>query len=381
MYPTASLAENGARLTPRVVIVDDSPVGTEALAAHMEIEGFNAETYNDSLEALDALRANPPDIVLMDVMMPGMNGLALLKALRAHPSTAEVPVIMLTALDESDDIVRGLDLGANDYVTKPPQLEVLAARVRTQLHLKRLQDQRQRDIAELRRLSNIKDKFLQIAAHDLRTPVHNITLGLDLLSRYYERSNCEIPEFQNITRTMTNALGIMRSIVNDFLDLQAIRSGSVELDAQPLNLNTLVQNVLEQYTAYARQKDVEIRASFDPDLPDSTGDPNRLTQVIANLVSNAVKFSPRGSVIGVRTRVVNRRQLLEVADSGPGIPEDEMPLLFQEFARLSPQPTGGEKSSGVGLSIAKQLVELHGGKIGARSKPGHGSLFWVELPV
>jgi signal transduction histidine kinase len=106
-----------------------------------------------------------------------------------------------------------------------------------------------------------------------------------------------------------------------------------------------------------------------------------LTQVIANLVSNAVKFSPRGSVIGVRTRVVNRRQLLEVADSGPGIPEDEMPLLFQEFARLSPQPTGGEKSSGVGLSIAKQLVELHGGKIGARSKPGHGSLFWVELPV
>lgn len=381
MYPTASLVENGARLTPRVVIVDDSPVGTEALAAHMEIEGFQAETYNDSLEALDALRANPPDIVLMDVMMPGMNGLALLKALRAHPSTAEVPVIMLTALDESDDIVRGLDLGANDYVTKPPQLEVLAARVRTQLHLKRLQDQRQRDIAELRRLSNIKDKFLQIAAHDLRTPVHNITLGLDLLTRYYERSNCEIQEFESITRTMTNALGIMRSIVNDFLDLQAIRSGSVDLDIQPVNLNTLVQNVLEQYAAYARQKDVEIRASFDPELPGSNGDPNRLTQVIANLVSNAVKFSPRGSVIGVRTRVVNRRQLLEVADSGPGIPEDEMPLLFQEFARLSPQPTGGEKSSGVGLSIAQQLVELHGGKIGARSKPGHGSLFWVELPI
>src|SRR5690606_23472106 len=148
----------------------------------MEIEGFHAETYNDSLEALDALRANPPDIVLMDVMMPGMNGLALLKALRAHPSTAGVPVIMLTALDETDDIVRGLDLGANDYVTKPPQLEVLAARVRTQLHLKRLQDQRERDILELRRLSDIKDRFLQIAAHDLRTPVHNITLAVDLLN-------------------------------------------------------------------------------------------------------------------------------------------------------------------------------------------------------
>ncbi|HPV06567.1 MAG TPA: ATP-binding protein, partial [Aggregatilineales bacterium] len=117
------------------------------------------------------------------------------------------------------------------------------------------------------------------------------------------------------------------------------------------------------------------------DLPPSLGDPDRLAQVIANLVSNAIKFSPPGSVVGIRTRQVMRRQLLEVADSGPGIPQEEMPLLFQEFARLSPQPTGGEKSSGVGLSIAKHLVELHGGKIGARSKVGHGSLFWVELPI
>ena len=382
MYPAAHPSDNNsAHPTPRIVIVDDSAASTDALATHMSLEGFHADTFNDPLEALEALRDDPPDLVLMDVMMPGMNGLAVLKALRAQPATAQVPVILLTALDDTDDIVRGLDLGANDYVTKPPQLELLAARVRTQLNLKRLQDQRERDIAELRRLNAIKDKFLQIAAHDLRTPVHNITLGLDLLTRHYQKSDCKIAEFDTITRSMNNALGIMRSIVNDFLDLQAIRSGSIELEPQPMRLNALVESVLEQYAPHAQQKRIELRLGLDPDLPESIGDPNRLTQVIANLVSNAIKFSPPGTVIGVRTRQVNRRQLLEVADSGPGIPQEEMPLLFQEFARLSPQPTGGEKSSGVGLSIARHLVELHGGTIGARSKLGHGSLFWVELPV
>src|SRR5690606_27493739 len=144
-------------------------------------------------------------------------------------------------------IVRGLDLGANDYVTKPPQLEVLAARVRTQLHLKRLQDQRERDILELRRLSDIKDRFLQIAAHDLRTPVHNITLAGDLLNRHAQRTNCEIPQFDSITRTMQNSLNVTRSIVNAFLDMQATRSGSIWLALQPVRLNDRVQSVLEQY--------------------------------------------------------------------------------------------------------------------------------------
>ncbi|HPV07406.1 MAG TPA: response regulator, partial [Aggregatilineales bacterium] len=245
----------------RIVVVDDSPFSTDALVTHMQLEGFDAVAYNDPLEALEALRADPPDLVLLDVMMPGMNGLEVLKTLRAQPSTAGVPVIMLTALDETDDIVRGLDLGANDYVTKPPQLEVLAARVRTQLHLKRLQDQRERDILELRRLSDIKDRFLQIAAHDLRTPVHNITLAVDLLNRHYQRTNCEIPQFDSIMRTMQNSLNVMRSIVNDFLDMQAIRSGSIELALQPVRLNDLVQSVLEQYEQYGRQKNIDLRVS------------------------------------------------------------------------------------------------------------------------
>lgn len=368
-------------LVPRIVIVDDSADSTSILAQQMELEGFEAITYTDPFEGLQALRAQPPDLVLLDVMMPGMNGIALLKALRAQPSTADVPVIMLTALDETDDIVRGLDLGANDYVTKPPQFEVLAARVRTQLKIKRLQDQRKEDIIELRQLGNLKDKFLQIAAHDLRGPLHNFALGVQVLEQRHADVGAPIEEFDIVVNTMEGAISLMRSIINDFLDLQTIRSGRIELDLQPIVLNDIIRSLVTQYQETAADKDIAIRTDLDPSLVETMADPDRVTQVVANLISNAIKFTPRGGRVGIRTRQENRRQLAEVVDTGVGIPQDEMHLLFQEFARLSPEPTSDEKSSGVGLSIAKHLVELHGGRIGARSRLGQGSLFWFELPV
>jgi two-component system sensor histidine kinase/response regulator len=367
--------------TATIVIVDDSADSTSILVQQLELEGFTAIAYNDPFEGLQALRAQPPDLVLMDVMMPGMNGIALLKALRTQPSTVDVPVIMLTALDETDDIVRGLDLGANDYVTKPPQFEVLAARVRTQLKIKRLQDQRKEDIVKLRQLSSLKDKFLRIAAHDLRGPLHNFAMGLQVLEHRHVDVGSPIEEFDIVADTMQGAISLMRSIINDFLDLQAIRSGRIELDLQPVVLNDIIRSLVTQYEETAAEKNIAIRIDLDPTLAETMADPDRLTQVIANLISNAIKFTPRGGRVGIRTRQANRRQLTEVVDTGVGIPEPEMELLFQEFARLSPEPTGGEKSSGVGLSIAKHLVELHGGRIGAKSKQGQGSLFWFEIPV
>lgn len=379
--PSSGLTAPDETAPARIFVVDDSQASTDVLVRHMKLEGWEARAFNDPLEALEAIRTDPPDLMLLDVMMPGMNGLAVLKALRAQPATAEMPVIMLTALDEADDVVRGLDLGANDYLTKPPQFEVLAARVRTQLKIKRLQDQRERDIAELRELSGIKDKFLRIAAHDLRNPLNNITMGIELLSNSLKEAGQPVSNVDTIIDAMRSAASVMRSIVNDFLDLQAIRSGKVEMDWQPVALGQLIESVAAQYEAHAKEKSVAMRINLDDALPETMADPDRLTQVLSNLISNAIKFSPRGGLVGVRARQVNRRLLVEVVDNGEGIPEEEIPLLFQEFARLSPRPTAGEQSSGVGLAIARQLVELHGGKIGVKSKVGQGSLFWFELPV
>ncbi len=368
-------------LPARVVVVDDSDLTSDVLVRHMRLEGHDAIAYLDPVEGLKAIKADPPDVVLLDVMMPGINGMQVLEELRSFPATAELPVIMLTALSETQDIVRGLELGANDYLVKPPQYEVLAARVRTQISLKRLQDQRRRDLAELRELNAIKDKFLQIAAHDLRNPVNNIIIGLEILSRTEPHLTQQIPDFDTVISMMQGATDVMRSIINDFLDLQAIRTGKVELRRQPVALNDLISSVIQQYQAYAESKEVALRVQLEDSLPQTQADPDRLVQVVGNLVSNAIKFSSTGASVGVRTHLMEGQIVVEVADNGPGIREEELPLLFQEFARLSNKPTGGEKSSGVGLSIAKHLVELHGGSIGVQSVVGKGSLFWFSLPV
>ncbi len=365
----------------RVLIVDDSEGTADVLVRHMRLEGYDAQAITNPLEALAAIKADPPDVVLLDVMMPDLNGLDLLKELRAYPPTAELPVILLTALGETHDMVRGFDLGANDYLVKPPEYEVLAARVRTQVNLKQLRDQRQRDLAALRELNALKDRFLQIAAHDLRGPIHNLTMGLELLERIDPHLRAQIRDFETVMEMMRLAVQSMDTIISDFLDFQALRSGKVKLNLKPTVLNEVVERVIAQHRPAAEAKRIALHAQLEPSLPIVLADPDRLAQVVSNLVSNAIKFSPEGASVGVRTRLVSGQIVVEVADNGPGIPQEEIGLLFQEFARLSNRPTAGEPSSGVGLSIARQLVEMHGGRIGVKSEVGKGSLFWFALPV
>jgi signal transduction histidine kinase len=313
-------------------------------------------------------------------MMPGMDGWEVLHHIRTRYSSTDLAVIMVTALGESQEMVRGLEMGANDYLPKPVQFEVLLARVRTQLKLKELLDQRARDIERLRELDAIKDKFLQIAAHDLKNPLNNIVMSVELLSTPGVLTVEVRPQYDQTVGMIRSAAQVMQAIISDFLDLQTIQNGRLTLKWQDTSLNDVAANVVHQFTPYAKNKQVSLVVELDGAMPICLADPVRLVQVASNLVGNAIKFSPPGAAVKVRTHAGDGRLRFEVEDNGPGIPAAEMGLLFQEFARLSNRPTGGEKSSGVGLAIARHLVELHGGQIGARSEVGVGSLFWFEMP-
>jgi two-component system sensor histidine kinase/response regulator len=363
-----------------VLIVDDSDQVRALLKRVLEDEGHHVKIASNGVEALSVVSEEVPDLVLLDVMMPVMDGLSTLRRLRSETSTTELPVIMVTALDTVDQVVRGLEMGANDYLTKPIQIEVLMARVRTQLKLKRLQDQRLQDIKSLRELDVLKDKFLQIAAHDLRNPLANITLGLEWLGVLDVGTTGQAEKYTDIMGMMRSATGMMKSIVNDYLALQALRAGTVRLKIAPTNVNDVIRETVGQFEAYIERKRIKVDFDFDRNLPICQTDPRHLSQIVSNLISNAVKFSPEGSEVHIRTRVRTDTVRIEVQDTGPGILEEEMPLLFKEFARLSNYPTGGEHSSGVGLAIVKHLVGLHGGRVGAESKSGEGSTFWFELP-
>jgi two-component system sensor histidine kinase/response regulator len=367
--------------TPTILVVDDNHEANRVVCVLLGHEGFHVRSAYGGEEALEMIFDDPPDLILLDVMMPEIDGLEVLRRIREHPETDELPVIMVTALGDTRDVIRGLDLGANDYLTKPPQFEILVARVRTQLKLKRLQDQRRQDIIRLRELDAMKDKFLQIAAHDLRNPLNNIVMSTELLEEHKEEFAQIDPEFKRILAMVRMAISMMQSIINDFLDLQAMESGQLELHRERLSLNGVIEQVIVQFDSYAEQKEVDLYVDLADDLPDCFADPDRLMQIASNLIGNAIKYSRLGGNVSVTSEPRDGYLRVEVKDDGPGIPEEEMPLLFTPFSRLSNKPTGGEKSSGVGLSIARHLVELHQGKIGAESAVGSGSTFWFELPA
>jgi two-component system sensor histidine kinase/response regulator len=364
-----------------VLIVDDSEKARETLATLLDAGGYDIQMASGGEEALQMIASAPPDVVLLDLMMPDVDGLEVLERLRAHPATAELPVIMVSAFDDAQQVVMALGRGANDYIPKPCDMMILLARVRTQLKLKRLQDQRRRDIQCLRELDALKDRFLQIAAHDLKNPLSHITLGAGLLREADLSTPQGRAETEGIIDLMELAAQVMQTIISDFLDFRALQTGSLALRVEPVALNDLARRIARQYSLSAEKRQIVLELALDPALPECQADPDRLTQAISNYLSNAIKFSPDGAQVILRTRLTEGGFLrVEVEDDGPGISEEEMPLLFEEFARLSNKPLGGEKSSGVGLSIVRRLVELHGGRVGAERHAEGGMRFWLEIP-
>ncbi len=365
-----------------ILVVDDDVSARNLLITYLgHHHGYTMLEAENGQIALDLIAADPPDLVVLDIMMPGLSGLEVLQTVRGRYQPTELPVVLLTALGDTGDVTRGLELGASDYLVKPVDLAVLTARIRGHLRNKRLHDQALAGLEQLRELDVLKDRFMQIAAHDLKSPLGTIGMGLQILGDAVADRDEAGQEIERVLQMMEFAVATMRSIIDDYLDLQTIKAGRLELDLQSIQLNHQLESVLDQFRPYADSKSIALEADLDPALPRISGDPDRLAQVINNLISNAIKFTPRGGQVVARTRGNGGSLRLEVSDSGPGIRPEEVPLLFQEFTRLSNRPTGGEKSSGVGLAIARYLIEAHQGRIGVHTQPGQGSTFWVELPV
>jgi signal transduction histidine kinase len=368
------------KVQARILVIDDHAGLRKLLAIVLQTAGYQVESAEDGPEGLHMLQTCAPDLVLLDVMMPSMTGYEVLQTIRQNPATAELPVIFLTALGEKEKVVKGLQTGANDYVTKPFEQEVLLARVRTHLRIKELNDQRRRDMERMAILDALKDRFVLIASHDLKGPLGTLTSALEFLQNLIGSGDLDPDILRAIMGSMNASTAQMKSIISDFLDLHAIKAGGIELNMLPVNPNELINSIVEQFRFEAEQKCITMQCTLDPSIPVTMADPDRLLQIIANLVSNAIKYSPSGIEVQVRTFYRDNKLRVEVEDRGPGIPDDEKPYLFEQFIRLRNRPTGGETSSGVGLSIVRDLVQLHTGQIGVETTEGEGSTFWFELP-
>ena len=358
---------------PHLLIVDDE-ISNVAILERLFRSEYRTTSASSGKAALDLLAAESFDLVLLDIMMPSTSGLDVLRSIRNTSETAELPVILVSARMDEKDIVEGLSIGANDYITKPFRLSELRARVRTQMTLKRLQDERNQTIDELRAAHDLKDRFFRIASHDLKGPLGNLRL-VHYLLRQRVADDAMSGELLNTADANINN---MQGVINEFLDMAALQSGVVDLHMDTVNVEPLLEDLLRQYHLNALKKDITVDASR------VTGtiycDSGRFSQALGNLVNNALKYSPWGSEIAIWTEIEGERTRICVGDHGPGIPNNERDKLFTEFGKLSNRPTGGESSTGLGLWIAKHLTTLQGGEIGVDTPNDGGSIFWIEMP-
>ncbi len=352
-----------------ILIVDDTPANLGVLVETLGTAGYQLMVAEDGEEALAQTAQTQPDLILLDVMMPGLDGFETCRRLKARAETRDVPVLFMTALSETADKVKAFAAGGVDYITKPIEHEEALARVRTHLTLRRLQ-------RELQSQLELKERFMRIAGHDLRNPLCLILMSGELA----RRQPAITPGVAKFLANIDEGAAQMRRIIDTFLNLRAPQPAGPA--SGRVDLGLLAAAVVRQHEHAAERKNITVETAFTENLPLARCDAAHGYQAFTNFISNALKFTPPGGTVTVRTLLNGTKIRAEIQDTGPGIPVAERPQLFREHARLSPRPTGGEESNGLGLAIVKHLVESQGGTTGADfpEKTG-GSLFWFELPV
>jgi signal transduction histidine kinase len=361
-------------LRPRILIADDESDAAELLARILERD-YVVMVAGGGVEAAHLLNSHAFDLVLLDVMMQDMNGLAVLQMIRSLPRYTDVPVMLVSSLSSSDEIVQGLRRGANDYVTKPYDMDVVQARIKTQLSLKRRHDVQRHDLIDLKTNAEMKSRFLRMASHDLKNPLNNIRLA-----HYYLQTVFGVEaDAQDALNTIETAVLSINHLIEEFVETAALEEGRTTVQLERVTVEDVIWEVIARHGAEANRKNITLL------MGDTDGvvvaDRTRLFQIISNLVGNAVKFSPVGAMVTVSSSLVDDRVHITVADEGPGIPLAERSSLFSPYTKLSVRPTGGESGSGLGLWIVRELARLQHGIVGVECPLDGGSLFWVDLPM
>lgn len=353
----------------RILVVDDQPANVQIVGTTLGNLGHEIIPAEDGPTALKRVALRVPDLILLDLLMPGMDGCQVCVHLKANPAWQHIPVIFLSAADDKDLIVRALDSGGVDYITKPFSQAELISRVRTQLVLKSARDR-------LRQLAEDKDELLGILAHDLKNYLGGINVSAGLLYRQIARHNDDrVTQLaENIFRTSAQSL----AFVKEFLANAAADHG-VSFTPAAINLSEAAAATARQYEEAALQKKIAIQTDFPPQAVVALADASALDQVLDNLVSNAVKFSPPGRRVFLSVRPVNGHAECIVRDEGPGFSADDKARMFRRYGRLSARPTAGEPSTGLGLSIVRKLVQGMGGDLQCDSLPGQGATFVIRL--
>ncbi len=360
----------------RILIVDDSPLSIELIFELLKESGYDLHSAENGRVALEKLKNENFDLVLLDVMMPYMNGYELCRKIKSTNEISGIPVIFITAKNDNENIINGFEAGAVDYVAKPFNTRELLMRVKTHVELLRSRRELEiaRDMAE--ESSKTKSEFLANMSHEIRTPLYGITGMIDLLKTTQLTIMQE--EYADI---MYSSAKTLLTLINDILDFSKIEAGELQFESTPFSLGKNLYNAIKILQPTAQKKGLNLDFDIDEKIPNRlVGDPVRLNQVVMNLAVNAIKFTNKGSV-NIKLSLLEKKQnsvvlLFEVTDTGIGISKNNMSKLFRTFSQVDASTTRVNGGTGLGLVISKKLTEMMGGEIGVESKLGKGSRFW-----
>ncbi|HWD17688.1 MAG TPA: hybrid sensor histidine kinase/response regulator [Verrucomicrobiae bacterium] len=362
-----------------ILVVDDTREVLQLLASMLQHRGYKVRPALSGELALQTARHAPPDLILLDINMPGLSGFAVAETLKADARLREIPIIFLSALSETLDKVRAFAAGGVDYITKPFQFEEVVARVETHLKIRRLQielEQRNRELQQsndqLRRLQELRDNLTHMIIHDLRSPLASLAGYLDLCGA--KEKNKLSPEGTSFLARARASSQKSLEMVNSLLDVHKMEAGELKLHRVDCDLVELSREVFALLEPLRQKRQFEVaaapvRVSADRDL---------VLRVLQNLIGNAIKFAPDGSPVRIEVAANGGVARLSVSDTGRGIPAEFHERIFQKFGQV--KSSGPRIGTGLGLTFCKLAVEAHGGRIGVQSAPGQGSAFWFELP-
>ncbi len=360
-----------------VLVVDDNPQNLKVLGNTLRENGLRVAIAKNGAGALALVKKNPPDLILLDVMMPEMDGFEVCKRLKQQAATKEIPVIFLTAKIEKEDIIEGLEVGAVDYVTKPFNIKELMARVHTHLELKAARDTIFLQKEELKQANAAKDKFFSIISHDLGNLFNTLIGFTSLLSAQNEQLSAVQKE--DFVQRLLQVSKKGYSLLSNLLQWSSSQTGRIACKPATFNLKEIVVENIELLSSNAKAKSIELSSSIS-DTATVFADQNMLDTVIRNLVSNALKFTPTNGRVEISAKKTDTEVEISISDTGVGISPQDIEKLFRIDMSHTTIGTNDEKGTGLGLVLCKEFVEKNGGTIWVESEVGKGSRFYIRLP-
>ncbi|HEU4991244.1 MAG TPA: hybrid sensor histidine kinase/response regulator [Luteimonas sp.] len=366
----ATAATPGTLLSGSILVVDDQPANLRAVSALLSRHGYEVRTAGTGEEALAMAADAVPDLLLLDMMMPGMDGFDLLVRVQQHPELAATPAIFLTAAQDREMLLRAFDAGAVDYVTKPFIPEELLARVTAHVGLKLTRDR-------LARVAHQRQELVNLVAHDLKNPLSSVLFASDVL----RNAGCKPERVPRYLEMIYDSAGDALGYIRRYLETQARRNDEPAPAAATTTLNEVLEWLVQRYELQLENRGLRMQISTPAVRSHVAIDGLVLRQVAENLVSNAMKYAPGSTIdLSIRNSAPGFWQLL-VEDRGPGVPPARQSQLFKPFTRLSDTDPADGLSSGLGLSLAKQIISQYEGNLWYEDREGGGARFVIELPA